>query len=76
MDIKAFCSKMDEALDVPPGTVRPDQALDQLEGWDSVAVLAFIAMADTEYGITVPAKDIPECRTVDDLANLILRQKA
>ena len=76
MDTNAFCAKLDEVLDVPPGTVQPGQALDQLEGWDSVAVLAFIAMADTEYGVTVPAKEIPQCRTVDDLANLILRQKA
>lgn len=76
MDIKAFCAKLDEALDVPPGTVRPEQSLDQLDGWDSVAVLAFIAMADMEYAVTVPAKDIPECRTVNDLADLILRQKA
>ena len=76
MDIKAFCAKLDEVLDIPAGTVQPGQALDTLESWDSVAVLAFIAMADAEYGVTVPAKDIPECRTVDDLANLILRQKA
>ncbi len=76
MDIIAFCAKLDEALDVPPGTVQPGQALDQLEGWDSIAVLAFIAMADTEYGINVPGKEIAECRTVNDLAHLILRQQA
>jgi len=76
MDLTAFCLKLDEVLDASPGTVQPGQALDQLEGWDSVAVLAFIAMADTDYGVSVPAKEIPECRTVDDLANLILRQKA
>jgi acyl carrier protein len=75
MDTKTFCAKLDEVLDVPAGTVQPGQALDGLEGWDSVAVLAFIAMADAECGVAVPANAIPECRTVDDLLNLILRQK-
>jgi len=76
MDTKTFCAKLDEVLDVPAGTVQPGQALDKLEGWDSVAVLSFIAMADAEYGVMVPAKAINECRTVDDLANLIVRHKA
>jgi acyl carrier protein len=71
MNLKEFLSKLDELLELPSGTIRSGAVLADLEAWDSVAVISFIAMADSEYGATVPPKRIAECHTVDDLAALL-----
>jgi acyl carrier protein len=71
MNLKEFFSKLDELLELPSGTIQSGAKLADLEAWDSVAVISFIAMADSEYGATVPPKRIAECQTVDDLGALV-----
>ena len=66
-----FYRKLEEVLDLAPGTLKGGEALSGLDAWDSMAVLGFIAVADENYGVTIPPKRISECRTVDDLAGLI-----
>lgn len=72
LDTAGFYKKLDEILDIPAGTVRGGESLSMFEGWDSMAMLGFIALADENYGVAIPAKRIPACRTVDDLAGLIV----
>lgn len=67
-----FYRKLDEVLDLPPGTLKGGEALSGFDGWDSMAMLGFIALVDENYAVTIPAKRIPACRTVDDLAGLIV----
>ena len=66
-----FYRKLEEVLDVAPGTLKGGEALSSLDMWDSMAVLGFIAMADESYGAIIPPKRVPECRTVDNLAELV-----
>jgi acyl carrier protein len=72
MNKNDFYLKLDEVLDLAPGTVKGTDALADLEGWDSVAVISFIAMADADYGVILPSGQIAGCRTADDLAELIV----
>jgi acyl carrier protein len=72
MDTAGFYRKLDEILDIPTGTVKGGESLGGFDGWDSMAMLGFIALADENYGVAIPAKRIPACRTVDDLAGLIV----
>jgi acyl carrier protein len=72
LDTAEFYRKLDEVLDIPPGTLKGGESLNEFDGWDSMAMLGFIALADETYGVTIPAKRIPGCRTVDDLAGLII----
>lgn len=72
LDTAAFYRKLDEILDIPAGTVKGGESLNGFDGWDSMAMLGFIALADENYGVTIPAKRIPACHTVDDLAGLIV----
>jgi acyl carrier protein len=66
--------KLEEVLDLAPGTLKGDMALKELEQWDSVAVVSFIAMADSDFGVILPPKSIAQCRVVDDLADLIVER--
>lgn len=71
MDKNTFYKRLDEMLEVAPGTVQGSAELAGLESWDSLAVMSFIAMVDSQYRISLPAKAIAACRTVDDLATLV-----
>ena len=67
-----FCRKMDRLLNIPAGSVRKNQELKSLKNWDSLTILEFIVMADTDYGIDLQPAAISACETVDDLAQLTL----
>jgi acyl carrier protein len=47
------------------------ERLQDLEAWDSLAAISFMAMADEECGVKVAPKDLARCATVDDLAALV-----
>lgn len=71
MDKKAFYGRLDDMLEVAPGTVQGSNQLADLESWDSLAVISFIALVDSQYQVSLPVKAIIACRTVDDLARLV-----
>jgi acyl carrier protein len=76
MNENEFYGYLEELLEVPAGSIAGETALKDLEAWDSLAVISFIAMVDSNYGLTLPAKRIAAAVTVNDLAALIQEQKA
>ena len=65
-----FYHKMDNLLNVAPGSVQGSQELSSLQSWDSLTILEFIVLADSDYRSDVQASDIAGCKTVDELADL------
>jgi acyl carrier protein len=70
MTREEFIAAFNELLELPPGTLLGGEALKDLEAWDSLAVLSFIAMVDERCGVTVAPKQILTCTTVNDLHGL------
>lgn len=70
MDKKEFYAEIATVLELEPGSIKGNETLEELEGWDSMAVLGFIAMLDSRLGLIVPASSIAASRTVEDLVNL------
>ncbi len=66
-----FVVKLDEIMDRPVGTTQFGQRLDAHSGWDSIAMMAFIAMVDAEFELRVAGPMLAAARTVDDLAALV-----
>jgi acyl carrier protein len=64
----------EEVLEVPGGTLNGSEKLDSLEGWDSMAVLGLIALADERFGVALSSKRLLSCVTVDDVALLLRPQ--
>lgn len=71
MTRKEFLEKIEDLLEADAGSITGDESLDELEGWDSLAVMAFIAMVDENLGITLPAQQIASANTLQDLIALI-----
>lgn len=70
MTKQEFYAQLDEILENPAGTIRGDEMIADLERWDSLAAILFIAMLDQQLGITVEASRVAECRSVADLVAL------
>ena len=60
---------MDNLLELPAGTLKGAENLDDLENWNSLAMVEYIALADSN-GAKLSPRQIRDCNTVDDLAQL------
>jgi acyl carrier protein len=69
----------DELLELDPGTLKGSEVLDSLDGWDSLGVISFMALADENFGINLQPRQIAGCTTVAELIGLLdgrIRQQA
>jgi acyl carrier protein len=70
MTKKEFYAELESMLEIEAGTIQGNESLSDLSGWDSMAVLSFIALADGTLGEAVSPSAIAACKTVNDLIDL------
>src|SRR5271165_6647592 len=58
-----FLSYYEKLWEIPPGTLKPENRIDELSDWDSLAVLNTIVLMDRELGINVTGAQLVNCRT-------------
>lgn len=61
---------MDNLLELSSGTLHGPENLDDLENWNSLAMVEYIALVDSGTGAKVSPRQIRDCETVNDLAAL------
>lgn len=66
-----FLALFDEVLDLPAGSLTGKEHLENLENWNSLAVISLIALADEHCGVLIPNKQLLACKTVDDIVRLV-----
>jgi len=67
MTKQEFYTELEIMLELPGGTVIGTEALEELPGWDSMAMLSFIVLADSKLGVIVTASTLSAAKTVPDL---------
>jgi len=65
-----FLLEMDEILGLTPGTLRGNERLEELETWDSIALVNLIVLAEAEGNACMTPNQIVGCSTVADLLRL------
>ena len=65
--------KVSEELGIPQSDFTLESKLLSFPEWDSMGILAIIAMVDSEYSLQLSVDNIDKCDTVDDLLELILK---
>ena len=70
MTEELFLEKMGDILDAEDD-VTMDAVLADIEEWDSLSVVSYVAMANTSCGKKVNVKDVREAVTIQDLYNLL-----
>ncbi len=62
---------IEEAIEAEEGSLTGEEAIEELEGWDSLAILSFIALGDERFEVTLSPRKLSEAKTVKDLIALI-----
>ena len=57
-------------LNSRPGTIHGDDQLTDLEDWNSLVLISFMAQVNTTYGVILSPQQIAQCKTVNDLEKL------
>lgn len=65
---------LEEILEMKPNTLQGTEALRDLELWDSLSTMTFIAMVDKRFGMPLPASKVVGCKTVNELIDLLRPQ--
>ncbi|MGL4599088.1 MAG: acyl carrier protein [Bacteroidia bacterium] len=70
--IEIFIRKLEAELEeLTPGTLQPETDYRQLHEWSSMHALILIALAETEYDVTLTGEDLRSSRTVQSVYSLI-----
>ncbi len=76
MEINAFIQEFEASIEgLEAGSVTPETKFQELDQWDSLAVLTTIAMADAAFEVELTANEILACRTIRDLADLVEKKR-
>jgi len=70
MTRKDFLTSMDTMLELPEGTLTGSEQLDDLEGWNSMAMISFMALADENNGVKLSPRQLGGCTTIAELLEL------
>lgn len=73
MQEKEVLSAIEEITEADSGTITPEMALSDISQWDSMSMISFISVADSQFGKKIAAQKLSQCATVRDLVNLILK---
>ena len=72
MEVSEFIKKLEaEFEDIPKGTLTPSTKISDIEGWSSMHSLIVVALADTEYGVTLKGDDLKKAQSIQELFDVI-----
>ena len=71
MSRSEFLRAFERQLEIKEGTLNENQVLEQLDSWDSMASVLFIALADEKVGVTVSGNQIANSKTIGQLLSLL-----
>ena len=66
-----FLHKLEEIMELKTGSLAGNERLTDLDEWDSLKVVEFLALADEQFSLAVAPKAIAACKTIDDLRALL-----
>lgn len=68
--MEKFIEKMVDILDAEE-EVTMESVLEDIEEWDSLSLVSYIAMANSSYGKKINASEVRKAVTVQDLYDLV-----
>ena len=66
-----FLRDLEDMMEVTSGSLTGNEALRDLEEWDSMQMLSFMAMVNDRFGFVLEGAAVNTTTTVDDLLNLV-----
>jgi acyl carrier protein len=70
--MEQFKEYLIEILDIELDELNMNSEFADMEAWDSLAQLSFIAMAQDEYNVNISNEQLKKAKTFSDLHKLVL----
>jgi acyl carrier protein len=70
MTREQFLLAMDDILGLCPGTIRGNENLEELQNWDSTALISLVVLAEQSHYAHITPDQVVGCSTVADLLRL------
>jgi len=71
MSKSEFLGHMGKILELPEGSLTGAERLEDLEAWDSVAMMSFISFVDEHFNMSLSPRQFTSAETLNDLGKLI-----
>lgn len=67
MTADEFVAEFAEIVEVEPGEISMSTALDEVQTWDSLSQVSFLALLDERFEKSVTSEELEKAKTVSDL---------
>ena len=67
MDVESKLSILEDIMDIDKGKINEDTILSEIEEWDSMAVMALIAITDDNFHKKVTKDNLKSFKTINDI---------
>jgi len=71
MDKSAFFAAVAEILEADPTGLTGEEKISDVGNWDSLSVISFVAMVDSDLDQIVDGEQLKSAKTLNDLAALV-----
>lgn len=71
MTKKDFLVLIENIIEMDPNTLSGNELISDLERWDSLTVVSFIAMVDEKFSVTLSPQKISAAKSIQDLVVLL-----
>lgn len=71
MNRQEFLTAVEELIEMESGTLKGDEVLYSLDGWDSLAVISFIALVDESLGMIIEGDKLADATTMAELIAMV-----
>jgi acyl carrier protein len=66
-----FVRALESQMEIPEGNLNSSRVLTEVDGWDSLAAVLFIALADEKVGVIISGDQVAKAKTLDELLSLL-----
>ncbi len=67
MTEKEKLALLEDMLEIDEGALTPNMRLEDIDEWDSMAILALIVLFEDEFGKEITGRDIKKYDTIADI---------
>jgi acyl carrier protein len=71
MNTEEFLANFLSNIEVTDTSMTLDTQLSDIPQWDSLALLATLAMVDGEYGVQINGVELQACASIGDIARIV-----
>jgi acyl carrier protein len=71
MNKTEFINQIADILEIEPINLSGAEVLEEIGNWDSLSIISFVAMVDTEFKIIVDPEKLKNAKTINDLIELV-----